>query len=48
MLLVTLSRSLRWHAWLGSIVGHRNLFSRFTCLRSIPHAGELKGGLGGA
>lgn len=30
---------LRWHAWLGTIVDTRNLFSRFTCLSSIPHGG---------
>lgn len=38
------SSSLRWHAWLGIIVDTRNLFSRFTCLRSIAH-GDWGGGL---
>lgn len=37
------SSSLRWHAWLGIIVDTRNLFSRFTCLRSIAH-GDWGGG----
>ena len=32
---------------MGTIVDTRNLFSRFTCLRSIPHEGEERGAAGG-